>query len=125
MAQILLACGANINARSMGGSFPLHLASSIGHIEVVKLLLANGADIDLQNNNHETALQIAIIRSQSSTKSLLLAHKSQASTVRAALPSHHVESTTTPLDGSVDVSFDADTCQGNSEDVVPIDNGSF
>ncbi|MEX0940883.1 MAG: ankyrin repeat domain-containing protein [Candidatus Babeliales bacterium] len=39
---------------------PLHWASFNGHTEVVKLLLANGADIDIKDNNGHTPLHLAL-----------------------------------------------------------------
>ncbi len=45
----LLAAGANPSARALGdGVTPLHCAAVTGHVEVVKLLLAAGADLEAQ-----------------------------------------------------------------------------
>ncbi len=38
---------------------PLLLASAMGHSDVVKLLLDNGAQVDLQDNNGFSSLMIA------------------------------------------------------------------
>jgi ankyrin repeat protein len=44
-----------------GGNTALMIASSRDHIDIVKMLIANGANINLQNNKGETALLQAII----------------------------------------------------------------
>ena len=41
-----LAAGTNVNAKLQGGWTPLHLAVQEGHMEVVELLIANGADVN-------------------------------------------------------------------------------
>ena len=42
VVKVLLASGANMNAKTKGGATPLHEASGNGHAEVVKLLKAAG-----------------------------------------------------------------------------------
>ncbi|CAG9539904.1 unnamed protein product, partial [Cercopithifilaria johnstoni] len=39
-----LAAGANVSQADDNGLVPLHNASSFGHVDVVKILLENGAD---------------------------------------------------------------------------------
>ena len=48
-----------MNARSHGGNTPLHLAAWKGHIDVLHLLVENGADLEAQNNDGERALHSA------------------------------------------------------------------
>ena len=56
----LLENGANVNYQSENDDrMALMIASFEGHIETVKLLLANGADPDLQDNNRQAALMYA------------------------------------------------------------------
>ena len=50
---------ADVNIRGRHGSTALHYASSNGHLEIVQLLLCQGADISLRNNGGYTALDIA------------------------------------------------------------------
>jgi ankyrin repeat protein len=45
MVQNLIAAGAEVNARSKRGETALGLAVKSGHGEIVKVLLANGADV--------------------------------------------------------------------------------
>jgi ankyrin repeat protein len=50
MAQLLLAHGADVNARGWRHKTPLHLASSEGSLDVSRLLIEHGADVDAQND---------------------------------------------------------------------------
>jgi len=46
MANLLIACGADVNAKSKWGNKALYNASEYGRTEVVKVLLENGAHVD-------------------------------------------------------------------------------
>jgi ankyrin repeat protein len=60
VVELLLEHGANINAvDSESASTPLHYAASFGHLDVVKMLVARGADINLKTNQGFTAMQLA------------------------------------------------------------------
>ncbi|KAI6171397.1 Alpha-latrotoxin-Lt1a-like protein [Aphelenchoides bicaudatus] len=48
-----------VNANNKYNWYPLHGASSNNHLEIVKLLLSNGADVNAKNNNNQTALHRA------------------------------------------------------------------
>ena len=48
--------GANINARDLAGHTVLMIASSIGHFNIVKYLVKNGADVNLKDESGKTAL---------------------------------------------------------------------
>jgi len=47
VAELLLASGAQVNARNKYGDTPLHFAATAGSKEVVELLLAHGADVNV------------------------------------------------------------------------------
>ncbi|KAH6687283.1 ankyrin repeat protein [Plectosphaerella plurivora] len=51
---------------------PLHLAALIGHFEVPQLLLKNGADVNTQGGQYDTALQAASFEGHVKTVQLLL-----------------------------------------------------
>jgi len=70
-AQILLDHGANINAISTSGKTPLFFASKHGYLEVVRLLLARGADVHIRTEDGETAFQVA---TSNNVAQLLLEH---------------------------------------------------
>ncbi|KAL3269583.1 hypothetical protein HHI36_008647 [Cryptolaemus montrouzieri] len=56
VVEILLKCGANINAVSDTGSTPVRSACFMTHFEVVKYLVEHGADINQPNYNGGTCL---------------------------------------------------------------------
>lgn len=56
--NILLAKGANINARNHHGETPLMIALTRCMLKIAKFLLENGADYTIANNNDITALDI-------------------------------------------------------------------
>ena len=61
VANRLLECGANVNEEDNGNATPLHLASYFKRLEIVRVLLDNGASIDMKNGAGKTPLQIAIV----------------------------------------------------------------
>ncbi|XP_072555614.1 KN motif and ankyrin repeat domain-containing protein 3 [Paramormyrops kingsleyae] len=90
MAELLLACGADVNAQDEEGSTALMCASEHGRAEIVSLLLEQpGCDISIVDNDGSNALSIALEASHNDIAVLLYAHmnysKSQAS---AALKPH-------------------------------------
>ena len=69
--EILVACGAEINALGDLGDTPLHQAASAGKIRSVKKLLAWGADATIKNEDGETALDLAEMMGHSDIAKLL------------------------------------------------------
>lgn len=51
--------GCDVNAQSYSGNTALHSACGRGHIEMVRVLLKNGADSSLKNNHNDTAIMVA------------------------------------------------------------------
>ncbi|KAF7984303.1 hypothetical protein HWV62_15275 [Athelia sp. TMB] len=56
----------------------LHMASSNGHIDVVRLLLEQGVDVDARDMWGSTALQLATSRGHNEIANLILAHEVDA-----------------------------------------------
>jgi ankyrin repeat protein len=56
---ILLDAGADPDAPAAGGRMALHLAAGNGHLEVVKLLVARGAEVDAHRDRGYTPLHAA------------------------------------------------------------------
>lgn len=76
IVKVLLAAKADVNARGLKtylGASPIFLASSVGAIEVMEMLLRSGADINLANVQGVTPLMDAAYGSLSMVK-LLLKH---------------------------------------------------
>ena len=58
--QVLLAMRANVEDRGMKGDCtPLMEAASSGHLEIVKLLISHGADVNAQSSSGNTPLMYA------------------------------------------------------------------
>lgn len=57
--MVLLAHGADVNARSKFLYAPLHAAAVAGHKAIVWLLLHAGADVSIQDEDEKTALDLA------------------------------------------------------------------
>lgn len=70
--QMLLAKGANPNAKGIFGWTALIGASGNGHLNVVQLLLENGAEIDAKDDNGYTALMSACLSQHAKVVRLLL-----------------------------------------------------
>lgn len=59
MTRLLLEAGANANASSEGGYTPLHRAAAKGQTEVVRLLVAHGADVSAEDVSGNTLARFA------------------------------------------------------------------
>ena len=59
MAELLLNNGAEVDKANIYGVTPLILASALGRLEVVNLLIEHQADVHLKNDDGKTALHYA------------------------------------------------------------------
>ena len=50
-----------INSGTNKGQTPLHYASFVGNIKLIKLLIENGADISIKTNNKFNMLHLAVM----------------------------------------------------------------
>mmetsp|Transcript_32118 Transcript_32118/g.75421 ORF Transcript_32118/g.75421 Transcript_32118/m.75421 type:complete len:136 (+) Transcript_32118:274-681(+) len=83
VVQILLAAGADVNARNSLGRTPLH-APNMGHAEVTQILLAAGGDHNARDNEGMTPLDLAKRFGQTTVVELMLQHASEPLTKSAA-----------------------------------------
>ena len=71
IVRLLLAKGADPNARSQSGSTPLHTVGFTGDRASLDLLLKHGADPEIKNNDGKTARDIARERGHQKIADLL------------------------------------------------------
>ena len=70
--------GTDLNSRNLKSWTPLHYASSMGHSEIVNILLENGADVNasiiIGTNKDKTPLDFAIQNNNENVIKILLKH---------------------------------------------------
>jgi len=87
MVKLLLAGGMDANAVAKGnGNTALMLAANAGHMDTVVLLLENGADVNLPNNDGETPLIMASSRLEDGADDIISVNGSGEITVVKASP---------------------------------------
>lgn len=92
-----IAAGSNLNEKDpYGGSSPLISAALFGKIEMAKILIEAGADINFRNNDGSTALHTAAFFCRPEIVKMLL-HKGADSTIRNKYKSTAYESVAGPF----------------------------
>ena len=74
IVDLLIANGANVNAKNEEGGTPLHLAAEEGHQQIVELLISKNADINARDNKGKTPLDWAATWGLKETADLLRKH---------------------------------------------------
>jgi ankyrin repeat protein/tetratricopeptide (TPR) repeat protein len=82
MVELLLAKGANANAKEQYGNTALHEAAAKGFVTVVEVLLVNKAELDGRNNSGETPLHRAASAGQAGMAETLLKRGANANAAR-------------------------------------------
>ena len=78
IVELLLAKGADVNAKAHGGETALQVASSYGRKEIVETLLAGRANVNAKDEYGETALYAASVEGRREVVELLLANGADA-----------------------------------------------
>ena len=85
VTEILLARGANVNAKSSDGKSPLHRAAEKGHVDVAEMLLVHFAKINAEDKDGVTPLHWATLGGHQATVELLLAHGADVTAQEATI----------------------------------------
>lgn len=67
----------DVNAPFPSGRYPLHEAAEKGRVILLKLLLENGADIEVTDSAQRTPLELAILAGRTQAASLLIKAKAE------------------------------------------------
>ena len=74
IVELLIAAGADVNAKNDWGWTPLTYAAINDHEEIAELLIAKGADVNAKDDGGETPLDFAIRRNQTETADIIRKH---------------------------------------------------
>lgn len=81
--ELLLSCGADVNARTSYGRTPLERAARYGHAAVVQLLLFRGASVNSTTEGGETPLLMAAGNNHKKVVKILLHHDADVTAASA------------------------------------------
>lgn len=92
ICNMLIAAGADANARDCNGSTLLMAAVEVERPEICKLLLGSGADVDAQDAKGRTPLIKAVMAGNCAMVQLLLRHGANPAVTPCAIPGYNVAS---------------------------------
>ena len=103
-----IAAGTDVNAMYEDGGFvlgmtPLHIAAFENHKEIVELLIANGADVNVKGENGETPLDVAFLYEETETADPLRKHGGKHGTIHGAARGGDIEAVKEFLAAGTDV----------------------
>jgi ankyrin repeat protein len=120
IAELLLANGANVNARDSHMHTPLMVALGIyNHDKMVRLLLAKGADVNLADDSGMTPIAYSVRQGQMEDVKVLLANDANVNVVTGSSPlnlailAHRIETVELLLANGADVNY-------KSRDLTPL-----
>ena len=73
-----------LNKKNIGGASALHLAARVGNLEIIKLLVENGAKINIKDNEGWTPLMRSVISSNVDVISYLLTKEADATILNSS-----------------------------------------
>ena len=74
VAEVLIANGADIEAKDKWNYQPIHWAAYHDRPEIIELLIANGADVNTKTSLGETPLELAMPRKNTAAIEVLKKH---------------------------------------------------
>ncbi|KAM3076143.1 hypothetical protein ACMFMG_006342 [Clarireedia jacksonii] len=81
--KLLLTAKYNVHAKNDLGRTPLHTAASFGHLEIARDLISGGAEINSEDSDGMTPLQLAMRRKYCDLIQELLRHKAHTKNIMA------------------------------------------
>lgn len=92
VVELLVAAGAELDAKDASGNTPLHYAAEHGRVDVAAFLIARGADVNAVNRDGATPLAVALRNGCVRTARSLIAAGAERVSLRE-LPTSHVPGT--------------------------------
>ncbi len=95
-----------INQKNIGGATPLHIASREGNLEIVTILIENGAEVNVSDNEGWTSLMRASLSNSPEIVDLLLTKGADATLVNSVGESALIHATSSDCDECLNAMFE-------------------